>query len=432
MSLSFKEPKNPNYAAVVTTVRAINKLDNCDNVVGVPVFGYQAIVGKETEIDDLVIVFTAETQLSDEFVKANNLYRDATMNADPEKKGYIEANRRIRAIKFRGHRSDALVMPLTSIEFTGIDVSKLKEGDTFDEIAGIEICRKYEVEKATRTKGTQAVVASEKRVDKKFMPEHIQTIHWFRMLDSVPDDAEIIVTQKLHGTSLRLGHIPVRRELKWYEKLAKKLGVVVQEFKYEHVYGSRRVIKDANNPEQAHFYTNDVWSDEGKKYDAVIPQNFVVYAELIGWTGDTALQDGYTYNVPNGQAHMYVYRVMMVTNDGKRYVELSWDAVKRFCVENGLMYTPEFFRGRKGDLVERINDLMDRRYYDDVMNAKLVTTDMPVPLSDPKLVDEGVCIRINEGGLVTPTIYKAKAPAFLAHETKMLDNDVVDLESTYA
>ena len=64
------------------------------------------------KVGDLVLVFTAETQLSDEYTKANNLYRDTTLNADPEKKGYIEANRRVRAIKFRGHRSDALVMPV--------------------------------------------------------------------------------------------------------------------------------------------------------------------------------------------------------------------------------------------------------------------------------------------------------------------------------
>lgn len=79
MSLTFKEPKNANYVAVVTTIRHINVLPNCDNVVGAPLFGYQAIVGKDTKVGDLVLVFTAETQLSDEYTKANNLYRDATL-----------------------------------------------------------------------------------------------------------------------------------------------------------------------------------------------------------------------------------------------------------------------------------------------------------------------------------------------------------------
>ena len=431
MSLTFKEPKNANYVAVVTTIRNINVLPNCDNVVGAPLFGYQAIVGKDTKVGDLVLVFTAETQLSDEYTKANNLYRDTTLNADPEKKGYIEANRRVRAIKFRGHRSDALVMPVDSLAFTGIDVSKLKEGDTFDELAGIEICRKYEVAKKVGTQKTSFKEEKFKRIDNKFLPEHLATSHWFRQLDSIPDDAEVIVTQKLHGTSIRIGHVPVNVQPTWKEKVAKFFGVKVQTTAYDHVYGSRRVIKDVNNPNQVHFYANDIWSTEGKKYDSIVPQNFILYGELIGWTGEgSAIQSGYTYNVPQGRADLYVYRIMVITNDG-RHVELSWDAVKRFCVDNGIMHTPEFFRGRKADLVAsgRIESLMDRRYYDDVMSGHSAFTDIPVPLSDAKTVDEGVCLRIVECEAVSPTITKAKSPLFLAHETALLDKDVVDLES---
>lgn len=433
MTLAFKEPKNANYVAVVTTVRNLTPLEKCDNVVGLPVFGYQAIVGKDTNVGELVVVFTAETQLSDAFTKLNNLYRDATLNVDPDKKGYIEANRRVRAIKFRGHRSDALVMPIDSLAFTGIDVSKLKDGDSFDELAGIEICRKYEVE---RKVGTQKVAFKEekfKRIDNKFLPEHLATAHWFRQLGNIRDDAEVVVTQKLHGTSIRIGNVPVNVELGWKEKLAKFFGVKVQTTSYDHVYGSRRSIKDVNNPNQQHFYKDDIWSSEGKKYDAVIPQNFILYGELVGWTGESAIQSGYTYNVPKGRADLYVYRVLVITNDG-RHVELSWDAVKRFCVDNGIMYTPEFFRGRKADLVASgaIEALMDVRYYDEVMAGRLAFTDMPVPLSDAKTVDEGVCIRVLESEAVAPTITKAKAPLFLAYETAMLDRDVVDLESSDA
>lgn len=430
MTLAFKEPKNANYVAVITTVRSLTPLKNCDNVVGLPVFGYQAIVGKDTNIGELVVVFTAETQLSDAFAKYNNLYRDETLNINPDKKGYIEANRRVRAIKFRGHRSDALVMSIDSLAFTGIDVSKLKDGDSFDELTGIEICRKYEVE---RKVGTQKVAFKEekfKRIDNKFLPEHLATAHWFRQLNNIHDDAEVVVTQKLHGTSIRIGHVPVNVELGWKEKLAKFFGVKVQTTSYDHVYGSRRAIKDVNNPNQNHFYDTDIWSTEGKKYDAIIPQNFILYGELVGWNGDSAIQSGYTYNSPKGRADLYVYRIMVITNDG-RHVELSWDAVKRFCVDNGIMYTPEFFRGRKADLVASgaIEALMDVRYYDEVMAGRMAFTDMPVPLSDAKTVDEGVCIRVLESEAVAPTITKAKAPLFLAYETAMLDRDVVDLES---
>lgn len=434
MSLEFKEPKNANYVAVVTHIRALNILPNCDNVVGAPLFGYQAIVGKDTKVDDLVVVFTAETQLSEVFSSNNNLYRDATKNVNPEAKGYIEDNRRVRAIKFRGHRSDALVMPVSSLAFTGIDVSLLKDGDQFDEIAGVEICRKYEVPRKSGSLGTGKQgfkVEKFKRIDNKFLPEHLATSHWFRALNSIPDDAEIVVTQKLHGTSIRLGNVVVNRKLTLVDKIAQFFGATIQKTEYDNVYGSRRVIKDANNPNQVHFYKDDVWTREGKKYDSIIPQNFIVYGELIGWTGDRAIQSGYTYNVPQGSAVLYVYRIMVITNDG-RHVELTWDAVKRFCVDNGILHVPEFFRGRKADLVAsgRIEALMDRRYYDDVMSGTVAFTDLPVPLSDAGTVDEGVCTRILESEAVSPTIHKAKSPMFVAHETKLMDADVVDLESS--
>lgn len=431
MTLAFKEPKNANYVAVVTTVRSLTTLAKCDNVVGLPVFGYQAIVDKDTTVGELVVVFTAETQLSAAFTKENNLYRDSTLNADTTKAGYIEANRRVRAIKFRGHRSDALVMPIESLAFTGIDVSKFKDGDSFDELAGVEVCRKYEVERKVSTQKVAFKEEKFKRIDNKFLPEHLPTSHWFRQLDIISDDAEVVVTQKLHGTSIRIGHVPVNIELGWKEKIAKFLGVNVKTTGYDHVYGSRRVIKDVNNPNQQHFYKDDIWSSEGKKYNNIVPQNFILYAELVGWTGDAAIQSGYTYNVPKGRADLYVYRVLVITNDG-RHVELSWDAVKRFCVDNGIMYTPEFFRGRKADLVASgaIEALMDVRYYDEVTAGRMAFTDMPVPLSDAGTVDEGVCIRVMESEAVSPTITKAKAPLFIAYETTMLDRDIVDLESS--
>lgn len=431
MSLTFKEPKNANYVAVVTRIRSITTLPNCDNVVGTPLFGYQAIVSKNTNVGDLVVVFMAETQLSEAYAAANNLFRDTTMNADQTKKGYLEANRRVRAIKFRGQRSDALVMPIESLAFTGIDVSKFKEGDQFDELAGIEICRKYVVERKQRTQKV-AQAPDIKRIDKKFLPEHTSTSHWFRVTNNIHDDAEVVVTQKLHGTSIRIGHVPVNVEPTWKEKVAKFFGVKVQTREYAHVYGSRRAIKDANNPSQAHFYKDDIWSSCGKKYDTIVPANFILYGELIGWTpSGSAIQPGYTYNVPEGRADLYVYRIMVITNDG-RHVELSWDAVKRFCVENGIMHAPEFFRGKKADLVAsgRIEALMDIRYYDEVMASKLAFTDMPVPLSDPDSVDEGVCIRVLTNDASEPYITKAKSPKFIAYETIMMDNEVVDLESS--
>src|SRR4051794_7797380 len=115
--MKLEAPENENYAAVVVSITRTVPLENCDNVVGTPLLGFQAIVGKDTQVGDLGIVFPAEVQLSNDYASRNNLHRHGHLNASPEVKGYLEDNGRVKALKFRGHRSDCLFMPLSSLAY---------------------------------------------------------------------------------------------------------------------------------------------------------------------------------------------------------------------------------------------------------------------------------------------------------------------------
>lgn len=415
-------PKNENYAAIVTTIRAINVLDNCDNVVGVPVFGYQAIMGKDVNVGDKILVFVAETQLSPEFLSNNNLYRDSEKNVNKEKSGYFGDNGRVRAVRFRKQRSDAFAIKLSSLEFTGYNIDSLNDGDTFDTLNGINICQKYVVN--VRQNNGNKKDKKEKfkpRVDVKFFPEHFDTLHWLRKSDHISDDAVLIVTDKLHGCSGRIGRIPVKRNLKWYEKILQKFGVKIQTTEYDYMYGSRRVIKDPEYP----YNKDDVWFRVGDRIKDIIPDNFIVYGELVGWDNNTPIMKNYTYNVPDGTTAFYVYRITVMTNSG-RVVELPWDHVRQFCVNNGLNHVPELFRVTKREALVTgiLNELMDKRFYDE--RDKFMFKDVPLPLSDKKTVDEGICIRVENG--FNTEIFKYKSPKFLEHETKMLDGGEESLE----
>ena len=135
--------------------------------------------------------------------------------------------------------------------------------------------------------------------------------------------------------------------------------------------------------------------------------------------GKTPIQKGYTYNVPEGETHLYVYRVVNVNPEGVP-VDLSWMAVKEFCQNTGLRHVPELWSGYAEDLENGpkvLYDFIDVRLAEDFVGV--------LPLSDPKTVDEGVCIR-SEG--LVPLVLKAKSPQFLEHETKLLDKGEVDLE----
>lgn len=428
--MKLEQPVNANYAAVVVQINSLHDLKaddtgklNCDNVVGTSLLGYQAIVSKDTKVGDIGIVFPAETQLSADFCKYNNLYAKSELNADSEAKGYINEKGRIKAVKFRGHRSDALFMPLNSLlALHGVleeDIAQLKVGDVFDKLAGSVVCQKYVIPvKGSRLeKNKQA--AKQRRVDEKFLPRHFDTDNYFRNKDTVPRDATVTMTAKLHGTSVRLGNVLVKRPLKWYERLAQKIGIDVREWEYDYIAGSRRVIKDPKDNDQNHWYETDVWTAALEPVRGAIPEGYVIYGELIGWTGDKPIQPKYTYNVPQGTNMLYVYRVAHVNPQGVA-IDLAWDQVKEFCNDRSLTHVPELGKFAAWECEVLVEKYLDTRFFDSGHK------NCP-PLSDPKTVDEGVCIRVD--GLV-PYILKAKSPKFLRHETELLDAEVVDIEST--
>lgn len=428
--MKLDPPVNENYAGVVVRLPSLHALEGADRLKAAPLYGFQAIVDLSYAAGDLGVVFPAECQLSEEYCKFNDLYRHSEFNTDPEAKGYLEDSRRIRAIKLRGHRSDCLFLKLDSLAFTGAKLDDLKEGDTFDSLNGHEICKKYVI----KTKGTgrqqQKQIKKFVRVDPRTFPEHLDTTSWFRNSHLIPQDAWVYVSQKVHGTSIRLGRVPVLRKMTWRDKIAKRLGVKVQEAEYDAIAGSRKVIKDPNHPDYAksnHFYESDIWSSFLPRVEHLIPENFLVFGELIGWTSDGgAIQANYDYGLAPGTHELYVYRVATVNPKGV-VTDLSWPQVRQFCYDRDLKHVPELWEGKHSDF--RANEWVDKRLAD-LIPFGVGRGPAPLPLgANKKLVDEGVCVRAD--GL-TPTVLKAKSPVFLAHETKLLDQEVLDIEADQA
>lgn len=420
------------YSAVVVRLPELIDLDNCDNVKGAMFFGQQAIVSKDSVPGTLGVLFPAESQLSEEYLHFNNLFRDPTRNYDVTVKGYFEANRRVRAQTFRGHRSEAFWMPIESLEFTdSASLHAKREGDTFTELNGHKICEKY-IPRGTKIKmGMQT--PKEKRVDTRFFPEHFDTTNFFRNQHKIPKGAYVIGTQKLHGTSVRVGNVPVKQKLGFISRVARWLGVPVNDTAYELVAGSRRVVKDSKLPDGG-FYDHDIYTDVAKAYGDMIPQGFVVYGELVGWTpSGQPIQKGYTYGLPRGVSRFYVYRVAQINAQGIQ-TDLSWEQVKEFAKARGLYYTPQLFtdeympneKSWTYPTEQFITEYyLDKRFFDDDRLAGF-NDEEPVGLEPDNVADEGVVIRVE--GMV-PQFFKAKSPKFLAHETKMLDQEVEDLES---
>ena len=237
--------KDQNYCATVIRVHALIPMKGLDNLVGISAFGYTALVSKETQVGQLGVLFTTETQLSEEFARKNNLFRHENLNEDKTVSGYLEDSRRVKCVKIRSNISSALFMPISSLSYL-VDTNLLKEGDCFNSIDEVEVCRKYVIRQhvSTGPKTAKNRELRKSRIDSRLMPEHVSTSHWLKCEESIDDDTYLIKTVKLHGSSFRIANQLCDRKLSRWEKWLKWFGFKVQEQEYDYFAASRRVIKN--------------------------------------------------------------------------------------------------------------------------------------------------------------------------------------------
>ena len=413
---------NPNYAAFIYEVTQTHPLDGLDNLVGVNVGGYQALVPKTTKPGDRFVAVVAGTQISASYTMLLNLHMDSSLNADKNQTGYLENNRRVKAIRLRGNASNALLL---DINLFPVDLSGERVGTEFDHINGVEFSRKFVVPTKGNTNNGPAVKVHKSGVTPEQFPEHYDTPQWHRVSQDFADK-DVTVTQKCHGSSLRAGWVEIDRPAKWYERLLIKAGVPVNLKEWKFVVGSRRVIKTEGDGN--HWYSTDIWSEYAQTHNLAeaLPKGVMVYGELIGWLPDgTPIQRGYTYNLPKGQAALYIYRVTVAGADGTRY-DLSDAAMREFAAQRGLKVVPllaSFSRDEGGFLLgEFLETLTDTTLSDEDEWAFI---EAPVPLSEGSPCDEGVVIRA-EG--ITPHVAKYKNPMFYEFESKAMDKGEVDIE----
>lgn len=426
-----------NYTCQVIKLPTKIAIAKLNNLVEVNVQGNSCLIGKDSPEDLHYLFFPAECQLSDEFLKKNNLYRHETLNENPTKKGFFEDNRRVKAIKFQGIISSGFVIPITSLMGLGISEFGLNVGDEFNSINGVEICKKYLRRENPGKTGFQnpRTAKIDSLVDGKMVPEHIDTSHLMRNIHKLDLDSQIIVSYKIHGTSARTFRTLVKRKLPLKDRIARWLGIPVIEKNYDYIAGSRRQLKSIGFeelPGKNHYYTTgDLWSEVARfVFGDKLNKGEAVYYEIVGKTiGGEAIQAGYTYGF--NSPRVYVYRISNINPDGVE-VDLSWEQMERRCKELGVDVCPVFFKGKVKDFIvqystgKATNTTLEQTLNDIFYNSLL---EQPSIL-DKSVVEEGFCVRI-EGSLRAET-YKIKSKKFLAHESKALDKGEKDMEEEQA
>jgi len=404
-----------NYCCEVIRIDSLLDIEGFNNLKGVSLYGFLALVPKTTQIGDTCLLFTAESCLSEAYCFENNLFRTASKNKDTEKKGYIEDSRRIKAIKMKGVISSALIMPLSSLPGS----EDLKLGTRFNKVDGEELVKKYELDVRTPGGRTGAANASKKdKIPSRFFPKHFDTAQYAKnksLLESV--GGPYYVTQKLHGTSARFANVACPIEINRWQKFKKWLGFDVKDSEFITVCGSRnRDLRPADTHSFHSDESGNVWEHCRKKLIGKIPKNYVIFGEIVGYWGDKEIQKGYSYGYPKGQCELYVYRVAQINPDGVM-VDLGWTQVKAFCDFHQIKYVPELTVLTYFEVLDIfLNSIQDCKLKD--------TAPQCLPVDS---VDEGVCVRSDNK--LTPVVLKSKFPKFLLYETGQLDKGVVDMES---
>lgn len=448
--MKIESPRSANYAATVVYLKDFVDLPNCDFVKHAMIFGNAVIVGKDAQAGDIGLFFPVETQLSLEFLTNNNLLRknaqsSVVSNVDPEKSGFFEANGRVKAVKFRGHKSEGFFMPASSLNYLrekvpGLwlqSVLALEDCTTFDKIGDHEICRKYVVPvKAGRlnTQRGRLPKLEDQIVDGQFR-FHFDTENLRRNLFKVQPNDYISVSDKWHGTSVVISKVLTKRKLNLFERLLNRLGASIQDSSYGLIYSSRRVIKAVNGELKntaRNFYTSDVWGAAAKEVEDKIPPGFTLYGEIVGFTPDgKEIQSGYHYGCPPSAQRLLVYRVTVTGFDGD-VIDLPWKTMRSWLKLRGIDTVPELFYGKAKEIVPYTEGQDIRSWQEDFLKEleALYVHDQPCPHNGNKVPAEGIVVRIDH--VSQCEAYKLKNFGFLERESTALDKGALDMETAEA
>ena len=378
------------YQAYITQIKNLRPHPNADRLDLGECFGNTVCVGHGDFVEgDLVVYFPTDGQLSVEFCEQHNLVRkkdDAGNNIG----GYLDPDKRnVRAIKLRGEKSDGLIMPLSALEYTGVDIRTLEAGFAFTAINGHEICNKYIPRRPNRAAAGKAGNKTRKHKVPvaPLFAEHADTEQLAYNLSAFRPGDEIEITLKMHGTSQRTGYLPVlqgyRRTI--WDRLFRREGEPI--YDYGYVSGTRRtVLEDFDG---GYYGSNEFRETHSKQFEGKLWKGETVYYEVVGFTtsGVPIMGDGsneklgkdfvkqygkttrFSYgcepfgfkdgafvrsvNEAEGteilrpQSDCYVYRMTMTNPDGQ-VVEYTPDFMRYRCEQMGVKTVPVFWKGYLG------------------------------------------------------------------------------------
>lgn len=478
MNLKIYE-HSTNYTATVIKLPVKQAVEGLDNLVMVEVFGNKCLIGKDSDESQLYLFFPSGTQLSAEFLKHNNLYRESQLNVNPNQKGFFEVNGRVKAIKFRGIISSGFVIPISSLLWNELPIkvgNSFKVGDVFNEIDGFEVCRKYVINVPTEPgqKKDRVSKVNNQLVDLMIPNQfrfHSDTAHLANNLHQINPNDVILITDKWHGSSSILSKVLIAKKLNLWQKFVNFLGGKIPNKEYGYIYSSGKpksslpkgIEGEWINTNQD-FYSSNIWKRAFNDYKHALEDGISIYGELVGFEeSGSAIQKGYDYGCTpkptviledgkcgchqndtceNGkvgyalrcskdelkkQYRMVVYRITYTKPDGS-VIEFTWEQMLEYCKKYNLETVKCIYFGRAKDFIvadsteawstpEEFREIFFKKI------QRLVESIGCCVYCNNRVPAEGMVVRKNGGAA-----YKIKASAFLKKESDDLDKGETNIE----
>jgi len=444
MKLSTKE-NSTNYTCNVVEIKDLYEIPNADRIQKATVLGVDVVCSKDVKVGDKMLYFCSGTKLSEDYCKMNNLYERSEDNLDTTKKGFINSKCRVRAIKLKGIISDGLLMPLSSLKpfLEQGSINSFKVGDSFTDINGNSLCEKYFVPVRNSNVGGKAPKKPKRisrLIDNTFFL-HNDTENLRRNIHKLNPNDIIGIHYKKHGCQATFANIPVKKNLKWYEKLAKKLGLNIVDTEYDIVYSSRKVVKNEYlNPKSGGgFYGEDIWGVVAKEIGHLIPKDWSLYGELIGFTpSGSFIQKDYDYGCKVGEHKFYVYKISVVNPDGK-VIYLTDKQIQEWCDKVGLLYSDTFiYYGFVDGIFESKEfldwDVLTKEQERDTWQETLLDyleykyNEKDCYMCTTPLPEEGIVLRVEK--LEQYEVYKLKSKRFILKESNDQGDGIENIEDS--
>ena len=429
---TLSEHANMNYVATICKITELHPIPKADRLLRTVVNGYDIVVQNTMKEGDIVVYFSVESEINKEFLGANNLFRfdDYTLNAnaeevkdiymkslsaetEDEKKaimaecnalcGFFTNKGRVRCIKLRDCPSQGFVIPVDSLVKFRPELKEITDwgpyvGTVFNEVLGEKFCWKYIVPIKSGTPRANKMAKASKKLERfdKIVPGQFEFHYDTKMLNEnmwrFNPDTNVNISVKVHGTSVILAHVLCNRKLSTWEKIKKFFGCKVKTMEYDHLFSSRKVIKNRYvNPDAHDFYGVNIWGEADKLFRDYIPEGMTVYGEIAGYLpgGTTMIQKNHDYGCEPGQWKFMPYRITETDEYGAK---TEWDLMKvdtwtHELVEahpelaEHVLFLTILYNGRFGDLYPEIDE--SEHWNEEVLNALKNDKSFGMELDEP-------------------------------------------------